>query len=200
MIRWLQIYGITNAEDARIAEAAGASAIGLTLIPGDPRAIGIDEASEIARQLRTPIEVLVDHPTQDDLRQIALMVEPARLQIRGSLPTDAEYLGPWYRAFDVFERSALSQLRSHPGDRFVARYAPNHRTGFRQRDSSFLKEAARLGAMILDGDLLQEDLADTLHNARAFGVQLNSSIESDIGVKDPRLLRERLRALGWRRL
>ena len=197
MIGWVQIYGITTPQDARIAEAAGVSAIGLVIADGDPRKIRLDTAAEIARQVSTPIEVLVDQPSEDQLRQIALMIEPARLQVRGALPRHADYLGPWYRAYDVNERSALSQLREHAGDRFVARHAPVQRTGFRQRDNSFLKEAGRLGAMILDGDLLGDNLSDLLRSSRAFGVQFNASIESDVGVKDAQRLSARLRSVGW---
>jgi len=197
MIGWVQIYGITTPQDARIVEAAGVSALGLVLADGDPRTIRIDTAAEIARQVRTPIEVLVDQPTEDQLRQIALMIEPARLQVRGALPSQADYLGLWYRSYDVQERSALSHLRDHPGDRFVARHAPVQRAGFRQRDNSFLKEAGRLGAMILDGDLLGETLADVLRSSRAFGVQFNASVESDFGVKDAERLTARLRSVGW---
>ena len=62
-------------------------------------------------------------------------------------------------------------------------------------DWSVAKAARRHGAIILAGGLTPENVAGAIRQARPFGVDVCSGVESSIGKKDPELMRALMREI-----
>ena len=84
----VKICGITSAEDAAAAAAAGADALGFVFVPGTPRLISPDAAARIVEGLPpfvTPVGVFVDQPLEEVLR-IAAGCNLQAVQLTGMSP------------------------------------------------------------------------------------------------------------------
>jgi tryptophan synthase beta subunit len=89
----VKICGITDAAGVLAAIAAGADAIGLNVVPGTPRELGLDEAASLARLARTaggarrPLVVAITaEAAVDDLAAIVGAVDPDVVQLNGEEP------------------------------------------------------------------------------------------------------------------
>ena len=92
----VKICGVTDATGIKAAVAAGADAIGLNLVPGTPRALGLAEASDLAALVRevrggalTPrvVAVTADMPP-DDLAAAVAALDPDVVQLSGDETPD----------------------------------------------------------------------------------------------------------------
>jgi tryptophan synthase beta subunit len=97
---FVKICGVTDADGALAAIAAGADAIGLNVAPGTPRELQLDEAAQLARLIRSTsstggsergplvVAVTVD-ATAADLAAITAAFDPDVVQLNGSESPDA---------------------------------------------------------------------------------------------------------------
>ncbi len=112
---FVKICGITNEEDALLAVAMGADAVGFVFAPGSPRQIAVNQARDIARRL--PPEVMTVGVFRDEASQrVVEMVNAAGLhgvQLHGH-ETPAE--GKWIRQRVQFLVQAFAA-----GDRMLER-------------------------------------------------------------------------------
>jgi phosphoribosylanthranilate isomerase len=89
----VKICGVTDARGVLAAVRAGADAIGLNLVPGTPRALGLEEAVALARLVREArpapqpavVAVTADH-APDDLAAIVEALDPDAVQLSGAEP------------------------------------------------------------------------------------------------------------------
>ena len=98
----VKICGVRDAEGARAALAAGADAIGLNLVPGTPRALGLEAAATLAALIRREpggparpaiVAVTVDR-SPEDLAEIAAALDPDVIQLSGDEPPSATAAAP----------------------------------------------------------------------------------------------------------
>ena len=91
-VPFVKICGIVDADGVLAAIRAGADAIGLNLVPGTPRALELDEASDLARLARSAapasrrpaiVAVTVDR-SLDELERIAASLDPDAIQLSGN--------------------------------------------------------------------------------------------------------------------
>jgi phosphoribosylanthranilate isomerase len=87
----VKICGITSAEDARLAAAAGADAVGFVFWPGSPRRVTVEQAAEAARALPPfvlRVGVFVDAP-REKMQRTADAVGLDLLQLHGQEPPES---------------------------------------------------------------------------------------------------------------
>ena len=199
---WILVGGITTPQDARIAEALGADAISIVLTPGDPREVRLDVAAEIAASVTIESVLEVKDPSAEELRAATLTVEPTRLLMRGAPSLDEPPPLPWFRSFPCRGRAVLSDLKDHPGDRFLLEVEPRLLPGQPewQRDRTLLREIGRMGAMVLGGVPCVDQLPGVIEKARPWGLRLRSCVEREPGWLDHAALEQAMITLrGHRR-
>jgi phosphoribosylanthranilate isomerase len=81
----IKLCGITREEDARAAAAAGADAIGLVFYPKSPRAVGLEQARLLARQVPPWVSVvgLFVNAERAEVLQTASAVGLTHIQLHG---------------------------------------------------------------------------------------------------------------------
>jgi phosphoribosylanthranilate isomerase len=183
--------------DARLAEAAGADAIGLVLTPGRPRSLRLDDAAEIAAAVTLEMVAVLADPDPARLREVYLSVAPGRFQFEGEPPAVPPPL-PWYRTLPFRGRGDLAALASVPGDRVLLRVDPAILPGGRLwgRDRTLLQEMGRAAAVVVGAPA--SGLEAVLREVRPAGVDLREAVEREPGVIDPDRLRMAMRTIRGR--
>lgn len=174
----MKICGITSPEDARLAEAAGADAIGVVLFSASPRCVTPERAREIFDAVPAMTRICVSHSIRgEELRSIcairpdALQILPAA-QIPGDCPARIiRMVGP-----------ADSNLpRAH-----CLIVDGSHGTG-RSFDPDFASAVVRTAGVpvFLAGGLTPDTVGDAIRAVRPYGVDVASGVEYSPGKKDP---------------
>jgi phosphoribosylanthranilate isomerase len=190
----VKICGITRAEDADAAVAAGAGAIGFVFWPQSPRFIDPHRARMIAATLPpfvTAVGVFVNQPL-DYVNAVARMARLGAVQLHGDeTPAFAAAVSsPVIKAVsvepvDTRAWPARMRLLLDVHDR-VARGG----TG-RTIDWAAAAEIAAQREILLAGGLTPDNVADAVARVRPFGIDVSSGVERAPGIKD----HQRLRAL-----
>jgi phosphoribosylanthranilate isomerase len=200
---FVKVCGITRAEDALAAAAAGARAVGFVLVPGSPRGIADAEAAAIARLLppavaRVGVTVNADPARVKDL---AATVGLTAIQAHGdeSPETCAAYGLPVVKALALPGGAGLDALRPFRGFPILLDgYDPRMRGGTgREADWELARRAGDAGyRILLAGGLGPENVARAVTAARPLAVDLNSGVESAPGLKDAARIRLAAERLG----
>lgn len=191
MIR-IKLCGMTRPEDARIAEAAGADAVGFIFAPS-PRQITAEQAREISKELGpfiARVGVFVN-ATRDEIAAILDRVDLDVLQLHGSeTPEQIEALFPLGRrmikSIRVKDAASLSRLNDYPVDTFLLdSYIPGVPGGTGHTfDWSLATQIARQHRIILAGGLTPDNVAEAIKVVQPFGLDAASGVEQSPGVKD----------------
>lgn len=176
----MKICGITTPGDARLAEEAGADAVGVVLFSDSPRCVSPAVAREIFSALGPFVTRVCVSTTRSrrDLGEI-LDLNPDAVQV--SLPL-AEELP--VRTIGIHD--GTGPLPAHV-DAIVL--DASRGTG-RLFDPAL---AARIAGespvpVILAGGLTPENVAEAVRRVRPYGVDVSSGVESSVGRKDPGLV------------
>jgi phosphoribosylanthranilate isomerase len=192
----VKICGIRRTEDARLAAALGAAAIGFVFWPDSPRFIDPYRARPIARELApfvTRVGVFVDQ-SMDYVRGVARLLNLGAIQLHGHESPD--YVAALARAgappiikslavTDAFQPAVA--LASIPAAVTVLLDAhdPIKRGGTgRTIDWTLAAAAARLRPVMLSGGLKAENVAEAVAQVQPYAVDVSSGVESAPGVKD----------------
>jgi phosphoribosylanthranilate isomerase len=200
MIR-VKICGVTTVEDARLAAALGASAIGLVLWPGSPRFVEAAAAKAIVAALPpfvSAVGVFVNQ--QDDAERIAREIGLTAVQFHGDEPPGS------YRAFPirvikavaVRDASAREAAAAVPAGATVLLDSHDRvRRGGTGRvvDWSIAAIIARERPAILSGGLTAANVKEAIAIVQPYAIDVSSGVESAPGRKDPAKLRELFAAL-----
>lgn len=185
---FVKICGITNEDDALLAVAMGADAVGFVFAPS-PRQVSVQTVYDITRRL--PPEILTVGVFRDDLPD---------------------------RVFDIAARSGVKavQLHGHETSRHVAQLSENVRWIIKSvvagsaeaaRADQFgtdliLVDAPEPGSgkifdwhlvdaipagvrLILAGGLNPDNVGAAVETVRPWGVDVSSGVEAAVGRKDP---------------
>ena len=202
---FVKICGITRAEDADLAAALGATALGFVFWPGSPRAISAEAAASIARRIDGSVRkvgVFVDQPIEDVMRIIDT-VGLDIAQLHGAETPD------YCQALVDRPLSVIKSIAVRDGERpLFDGYAPDVLLLIDAHDTSrhggtgrtvnwevaSVISAAR--PSLLAGGLTPENVASAISVVQPFGVDVSSGVESAPGVKDPVKLRRFFEALN----
>jgi phosphoribosylanthranilate isomerase len=211
---FVKVCGITTGDDALLAVAMGADALGFVFAPGSPRQLCPTAAREIVAHL--PVgEVLTIGVFRDERpEQVVEIVNTVGLkgaQLHGREPlSDVRYIrervGLVIQGFAAGD-PAISSAGDGPAD-LVLIDAPGGGTG-KVFDWSLAEGAPAGTRLLLAGGLTADNVAEAIKQVRPWGVDVSSGVETmpGSGRKDPRKLRrfveaakeagERLVGGGW---
>lgn len=189
---FVKICGITSEEDALLAVAMGADALGFVFAPSS-RQVAAGHVRDIVRRL--PPEVITVGVFRDESPQrVVDVVQTAGLrgaQLHGhESPDDAHFvrarIGLLIRAFAAGSDS-LHRADDWKAD-IVLVDSPSPGSGV-VFDWS-LAEGAPIGRRtMLAGGLTPENVADAIAQVKPWGVDVSTGVESAPGRKDPRKVR-----------
>jgi phosphoribosylanthranilate isomerase len=189
---FVKICGITSEEDALLAVAMGADAVGFIFAPS-PRQIAPQKAADIAKRL--PTEIVTVGVFRDETRQrVVDIVHQSGLraaQLHGHEPAATTR---WIRArvplvIKVFSAGdpLLDRADDYGADAFLIDSAsPGSGEVF---DWSLAEGAPADRKVILAGGLTQDNVADAIRQVRPWGVDVASGVESAPGRKEARKVR-----------
>ena len=187
----VKICGITNLADGLAAAEAGADALGFVFYEPSPRAISIEAAAGLMRQLPPSVikvGVFVNAPE-------ALVIRTIRdcglnlLQFHGEEAPDycLQFGLMSMKAFRIRDAASVQALPDYPTDAWLLDAYTTDRLGGTGETFNWdlALEAQRWGRPIfLAGGLTPENVAEAVRRARPYAVDVASGVEAAPGRKD----------------
>lgn len=194
---WVKICGITNEEDALMAVALGADAVGFVFAPS-PRQVTVGTARDIARRLPPEIITVGVFRDQDPhfVSQTVLDAGLRGVQLHGhETPAMAAELAPRPQTLIVAfpaGSSAIDRFDEYQADAMLIDAAtPGAGKVFDWDLVDSIRDHRR---MILAGGLTPDNVGAAVARVNPWGVDVSTGVESSPGQKDPRLVQAFIRA------
>jgi phosphoribosylanthranilate isomerase len=193
----VKICGITRIEDALLACALGADAIGLVMTPSSPRCVSIETGRAIRDALPAFVDVVAlshDLPASR-VRQVIDGVRPDVVQFHGNEDAafcesfGVRYLKAIGMAGDL-DVLAIAREHGHAAGFLLDGHAPGAQGG---RGSTFdwWRVPRHLDRpILLAGGLNARNVAAAIRAVRPWAVDLASGVECAPGIKEPAKMRE----------
>ncbi|TBW54747.1 phosphoribosylanthranilate isomerase [Marinobacter halodurans] len=199
----VKICGITRLEDALVAVEAGADAIGLVFYAPSPRAVDIEQAAAIVRELPPFVESvgLFVNPEASLVRRVMDSVGLSLLQFHGDeTPGFCEQFGRrWMKAVRVQGRAdieAAYRTYHQASGLLVDAYDPHRFGGTGQTFDWSLIPDERPKPLILAGGLNSANVAGAVAAVRPWAVDVSGGVEREKGIKDPSRIIEFIREVN----
>jgi phosphoribosylanthranilate isomerase len=198
----IKICGITRPEDALIAVANGADAIGLVFYAGSPRSVAADIAAEIAQAVPpfvTVVALFVDE-LAEEIERILNLVSVDMIQFHGNEPAAfcGQFHRPWIKALRVRPgmdiEAACEEFSGARGvllDSWQAGVPGGTGETF---DWRLAPDQLRL-PVVLAGGLHPGNVADAVCQVRPAAVDVSSGVERSPGIKDAEKIRQFIAAV-----
>ena len=201
----VKICGITSPEDAAVAVAAGADALGFNFYRKSPRYIDPGVAKQIVASL-PPFITSVGVFVNEELTTVRSIMDTCGLaiaQLHGDEPATycRELSRPVIKALRLKDRGsflALTEFEGRAGVRgfLVDSFSETAYGGTGQvTDWDLAAEAAKAATIVLAGGLTPANVAEAIRIVRPYGVDVSSGVESVPGKKDHRKVRAFLDAV-----
>jgi phosphoribosylanthranilate isomerase len=195
----VKICGITRAEDAKAAVAAGAGAVGFIFWPGSVRSVEPRRVREIVAGIPpfvTTVGVFVNQ-TLDEIHDAVEISGVSAVQLHGDEEPSfaAAVRRPVIKALDRVSTDVPEEWPEHVM-LLIDAHDPVRRGGTGERAD--WEAAARLSArrrVMLAGGLNPGNVADAVARVQPFGIDLSSGVEARPGIKDPAKLTALFEAL-----
>ena len=194
---FVKICGITNEDDALLAVALGADALGFVFAPS-VRQIAVQKVYDITRRL--PPEILTVGVFRDEHpKRVVEMTQSAGLraaQLHGhESPEDVAHVAQHVRTvIKAVTAGTVDASRANIfGTSMVLVDAPAPGSG-KMFDWSLAGELPEGLNVILAGGLNPENVASGIQQVRPFGVDVSSGVEASPGRKDPILMKRFIEA------
>lgn len=190
----VKICGITNADDALAAVAAGADALGFVFHTSSPRCVTAEVVRRIIALL-PPFVVPVGVFVNEDMKVVRDLMDAcgvALAQLHGDESAAyCEQLGrPMLKAIrlrDMGSFLSLAEYKGRAGVRgfVIDAYSESAYGGTGQTtDWSLAAEAAKTASILLAGGLTPENVGEAIIKVRPYGVDVSSGVEGAPGKKD----------------
>lgn len=199
----VKICGITNWPDARRAIAEGADFLGFNFYPESPRYVAPAKAKQIVRRLPSKISAVGVFVNEDEekMLEIARTVGIDALQLHGDeTPAAVARLRrslPVIKAIRVRKSSATGQLQRYKTATalLLDGFDSARRGGAGKTfDWNVARQAKRYGRIFLAGGLTPENVGEAIRAARPYAVDVCSGVEAHPGKKDPKRVKDLMRA------
>lgn len=184
----IKICGITRAEDAWEAAAAGASAIGMVFWPGSPRAVDVTTARAVVAALPAGVPAIGVFVNQsvDEINAAIDGVGLFGVQLHGDEPL--EMIGrirrPVIRAASLDDAAIIDSLPAAV-TLLLDAADPRQRGGTgRTIDWQAAAAIARRRPVVLAGGLTPLNVEEAVRVVRPYAVDVSSGVELAPGVKD----------------
>jgi phosphoribosylanthranilate isomerase len=200
----VKICGITNWEDARRAIESGADLLGFNFVATSPRYVTPAKARRMVKRLPGNISAVgvFQNEKEGKMLEIAQSVGLDQLQLHGDeSPAMVARLGRQLRVIKAlpvrkpFRGSQVAAFKSADAI-LLDGYSRKARGGTGKTfDWQVARRAKRHGRIFLAGGLTPENVGEAIRAARPYGVDVCSGVESRPGKKDPRRMKNLLRAV-----
>jgi phosphoribosylanthranilate isomerase len=189
---WVKICGVTSEQDALLAVAMGADAVGFVFAPS-PRQMRPNDVQAIVRRL--PPEILTVGLFRDERAQrVVDVINQTKLkavQLHGhESREDCGYVSVrvpiFIKAFAAGDRR-LERAEDYGAD-IILLDAPSPGSG-KVFDWKLAEGAPRSRRLVLAGGLDAGNVADAIRTVHPWGVDVSSGVESAPGKKDPMKIR-----------
>jgi len=199
----VKVCGLTRAEDARAAIAAGADWLGFVLWDGSPRRVTPEQMRAMAEPLERPVAVAVMvSPTPEEALEWARRAGAHRVQLHRVDPA------AWPRDFPLPVTIAVPVARDGsleaplPALEHLVMLDTAHSTLVGGTGERFPWETARVVAAtrpaLLSGGLDADCVAAAIERVQPFGVDASSRLERAPGIKDAEQVRRFVAAVrAW---
>jgi phosphoribosylanthranilate isomerase len=185
---FVKVCGITNEDDALLAVAMGADAVGFIFAPS-PRQIAPQQAYDITRRL--PPEILTVGVFRNELPERVVElghksgVKAVQLHGRETAEQSRQVAGHFRWVIKAFASDDENVSRADEyGTDMILMDAPNPGSG-KVFDWSLTGEAPDSVKLILAGGLTPDNVAAAVHEVQPWGVDVVSGVEARPGKKDP---------------
>jgi phosphoribosylanthranilate isomerase len=197
----VKICGTTNLDDAELAAAAGAWAVGLVFHPASPRRCAIDTAAVIGATLKRRCEVVgvfVNAPL-DEVVVTADAAELTILQLHGdegpAFCAEARRRTglPVIKAVRVRDSASIRALTAYKTDyHLLDAFVPGKAGGTGERfDWALAAGHPGVPPVLVSGGIRPDNVREAIETLRPFAIDVASGVEVVPGRKDS----ERLEAL-----
>lgn len=194
----VKICGMTRACDIQAAVHCGADAIGLVFYPKSSRAVSVEQARALRREVPAFVDAvsLFADPSADDVTRVLEQVQPDLLQFHGNESPEfcRQFSHRYIRAFRVGapDLSTPDQVMAQclrygdaAGwlfDSYSSGYGGSGR-GFDVRLLDAVLGCAEARPVILAGGLTPATVGASLDAVRPFAVDVSSGVEASPGIK-----------------
>jgi len=194
----IKVCGITNLDDAMAAVDCGATAIGFNFYPNSKRYIAMKDAARIAGALPrgiTRVGVFVNEsPGEISLIATKLGLDVAQLH-GDEKPQDVPASIRIWKAYRVDESFQTRQLQMFPqAEAFVLDGPAGAEYGGSGKPFAWSIAASAACPIVIAGGLDASNIREAIAQARPWGVDACSRLESSPGKKDRNKMREFLKA------
>jgi phosphoribosylanthranilate isomerase len=187
----VKFCGITRSEDAIHAAHLGADAVGLVFYPQSPRAVSLQQACQIVRDLPPFMTVvgLFVSATSNYIQKVLDTVPIDTLQFHGDESPEEcnRYAKPYIKAIRMVEGIDLPRLVETYGDA-SALLLDTYQAGI-PGGTGQIFDWGRIPeglpkAIVLAGGLTAENVVQAVMKVRPYAVDVSGGVERTKGVKD----------------
>jgi phosphoribosylanthranilate isomerase len=189
----VKICGVTRAEDAEVAVAAGADAIGVNFSPSSPRFCEATAARGIIEAVagRAIVYGLFVNESRATIRAVVSDIGVTGIQLHGDEPEElARGWGlPLIRAIRTRDRDDVRRALAMAKGYRVLLDSPRGGGSGTAFDPALVR-GVDLGEAVVAGGLTPGNVSERIGLLRPWGVDVSSGVEAGPGVKDPLRVRE----------
>ncbi len=194
---WVKICGITDEEDALLATALGADALGFVFAPS-PRQVAVGRVYDIVRRLPSDVVPIGVFRNEAPARVIEVLnrtgLKGAQLHGHENAEETRQIRSQARLVIKAFAAGspALDRVDSYGADLILVD-APSPGSG-KTFDWSLVQEISAQRPIVLAGGLTPDNVVEAIERVRPWGVDVSSGTEKTPGRKDPAKLRAFLEA------
>lgn len=189
----MKICGVTRAEDAEVAVAAGADAIGVNFYPSSPRFCEAAAARAIVEAVagRAIVYGLFVNESRERISAVVSDIGVTGIQLHGDEPEElARGWGlPLIRAIRAGARDEVRRALAMATGYRVLLDSPRGGGSGTAFDAT-LVEGMDLAEAVVAGGLTPGNVSERIRLLRPWGVDVSSGVEAGPGIKDPLRVRE----------